>query len=133
MTSRITRYAVLLAGAACLAGCSGQGRSERGAAAEAARQFGSVVTSDPERACEMLAPATRDELEADGSCAQSLSAQQLPEARTVRTVETYAKDAIVRLDQDTVFLARFDDGWRVTAAGCTADGDRPYDCAVKGR
>jgi hypothetical protein len=81
----------------------------------------------------MLAPATLQELEADGRCEQALAARRLPEARSVRTVQTYGKDAIVHLDQDTVFLARFEDGWRVTAAGCTPDGERPYDCAVKGK
>ena len=38
----------------------------------------------------------------------------------------------MRLDKDTLFLARFDQGWRVTAAGCTPHGDLPYDCTVKG-
>ena len=36
--------------------------------------------------------------------------------------------------QETVFLALFDDGWRVTAAGCTrlAGPAEPYDCDVEG-
>ena len=43
--------------------------------------------------------------------------------------------AQVRYSGDTVFLARFDDGWRVTAAGCrrvSTDPAVPYDCAVDG-
>ena len=56
----------------------------------------------------------------------------IPDAGQVRRVEVYGKDAVVHLEKDTVFLARFDDGWRVTAAGCTPNGDRPYDCDVRG-
>ena len=33
---------------------------------------------------------------------------------------------------DTVFLLRFPDGWRVSAAGCTPQGEAPYDCEVQG-
>ena len=39
---------------------------------------------------------------------------------------------LVRLAGDTVFLAVFPGGWRVTAAGCTPRGDRPYNCTVQG-
>ena len=48
-----------------------------------------------------------------------LPRQHLPVATHIRRVDVYGQDAIVRLDRDVVFLARFDDGWRVTAAGCT--------------
>ena len=130
--SRRVRYAASLVCVAALTGCSGQGRTEKGTAAEAAREFSAAAASDPGRACELLAPKTREELEADGPCAESLSAKQLPQAQAVRAVEVYAKDAIVHLDQDTVFLGRFDSGWFVTAAGCAPDGERPYDCDVKG-
>ncbi|WP_203045049.1 hypothetical protein [Pimelobacter simplex] len=46
--------------------------------------------------------------------------------------EVYATAAQVRTGTDTVFLGRFDDGWRVVAAGCAASGDAPYECAVEG-
>jgi hypothetical protein len=39
----------------------------------------------------------------------------------------------VRLDKDVVFLARYDDGWRVTAAGCVPRPGRPFDCTIKGQ
>jgi hypothetical protein len=39
--------------------------------------------------------------------------------------------AIVELDADTVFLARFDAGWRVTAAHCAPRVNAPYDCQIK--
>jgi hypothetical protein len=36
------------------------------------------------------------------------------------------------MDGDVVFLSVFGDHWLITAAGCTARGDRPYDCTVMG-
>ena len=49
-------------------------------------------------------------------------------------IDVYGRDAMVRWGGSTLFLARFDDGWRVTAAGCAPRGeDLPYDCAVEGR
>jgi hypothetical protein len=33
---------------------------------------------------------------------------------------------------DTVFLARFDGGWRVMAADCSPRAEQPYECQVKG-
>jgi hypothetical protein len=68
-----------------------------------------------------------------GTCAQALPQRDVPEdPGTVREVKVYGKDAVAYLERDTVFLARFDDGWRVTAAGCTPNGDRPCDCDVEG-
>jgi hypothetical protein len=37
----------------------------------------------------------------------------------------------VDTDAGSVFLAEFDNGWRVTAAGCTSRGESlPYQCVV---
>ena len=131
-----TRYAVGLAACAilALAGCAGQGSVENAAAADAAERFAQDVTADTQAACGLLAPQTRVELEgsSEASCAEALPEQDIPEAGRVRRVEVFGKDAVVHLEKDTVFLARFDDGWRVTAAGCTPNGDHPYDCDVKG-
>lgn len=130
-----TRYAVGLAAAAALlaGGCGGQGSAEKEPAGAAATAFVGALAGDPAAACRMLAPDTRQELEdTEGPCPQSLSTQDLPAASSVRAVEVYGKDAIVRLGQDTLFLARFGDGWRVTAAGCTPREDRPYRCTLKG-
>ena len=53
-------------------------------------------------------------------------------ARLARTLRS--GDAIVRWGAETMFLARFDNGWLVTAAGCTPRGkDLPYDCSIEGR
>jgi hypothetical protein len=116
-----------------LAGCSGLGNAESGNARAAAQQFSRAVTDDPAAACELLAPRTLEELEdAEGPCEQSLPAQDLGDGADVASVDVYGKDAVVHVGDDTVFLARFADGWRVTAAGCTAVPERPYDCTVEG-
>jgi hypothetical protein len=117
-----------------LAGCSGQGNAEASNAQTAAADFARSVGSAPERACGLLAPKTLEELESsEGPCPGAI-ADQVPAAPgRASGVEVYGKDAIVRLPSDTVFLARFPDGWRVTAAGCTKEqAGRPYSCKVKG-
>jgi hypothetical protein len=130
------RYAAGLALCALLApaGCAGQGSAEDAPAADTAERFARAVTTDTATACALLAPQTRVELEGEhGPCIQSLPQSDVPDdAGTVREVKVYGKDAVAYLERDTVFLARFDDGWRVTAAGCTPNGDRPYDCDVRG-
>jgi hypothetical protein len=116
-----------------LTGCSGQGSAEDRNAGAAAVAFAASAKDSPSAACELLAPETRKELEStDGPCNSALPQQVASGGGSVREVEVYGKDAIVHLSTDTVFLARFRDGWRVTAATCTPRGDRPYDCKIKG-
>jgi hypothetical protein len=115
------------------AGCGHMGSAENGNASHAALAFGESLDT-PARACSMLAPGTLAELEdAFGKCDDSLPHQHLPASTSVGDVDVYGKDAIVRLDHDVVFLARFDDGWRVTAAGCTPQPNRPFHCILKGQ
>ena len=40
--------------------------------------------------------------------------------------------AQVRTGADTLFLTKLTVGWRVSGAGCTFQGDEPYDCDVEG-
>jgi hypothetical protein len=108
------------------------GSAQENAAAAAATGFYRSL-DDPTQACRSLAPGTLEELQSSsGPCEKSLPDQHLPAAARVRSVEVYGKDAMVRLDRDVMFLALFPGGWRVTAAGCQAQGDRPYDCTVQG-
>ncbi|MFD9406508.1 hypothetical protein ACFWBN_05695 [Streptomyces sp. NPDC059989] len=126
----------LLAGTLCLAvsGCATVG--ERAEAAEAAaRAFERALrSSDGVGTCDALAPATREELEAEAPCAPALAALGLPAATgPAERVDVYGSQARVAFAQDSVFLASFPDGWRVTAAGCTPQpGGRPYHCELKG-
>jgi hypothetical protein len=116
-----------------VAGCAGQGAVEQDAAASAALRFENLAATDPAGACALLAPRTLEELERDdGPCRQALPALQLPAPGAVVGAQVFGKDAVVHLHGDTVFLARHRGGWRVTAAGCTPDGDGPYECRVEG-
>ena len=117
-----------------LSGCSGQGNVEIGNAEAAATEFSRDVTGAVDEACGLLAPQTLKELEdADGPCPATLPDQLKATPGEVSSAEVYGKDAIVRLSSDTIFLARYREGWRVTAAGCArSEVGRPYDCKVKG-
>ena len=115
------------------AGCGGAGSAEKAAAAAAAVEFQQRAGSDPPAACALLAPGTLQELESsEGPCARSLPERVLQPAGRVRRVEVYSRDAWVRFDADVVFLARFESGWLVTAAGCTPVPKMPYDCELEG-
>lgn len=81
---------------------------------------------------------TRQQLEsqAETSCPAALRAEDLPTGGRIEATEVAGHSAQVRTDGDTIFLALFDDGWRVTAAGCertSSDPQEPYECAVEGR
>lgn len=117
-----------------LSGCAGQGSAENANAAAAALAFSQSIESASGEACDLLAPETRKALEeSEGPCAGALPDHLDPAAGPAGSTEVYGKDAVVRLPTDTIFLARFADGWRVTAAGCTRQQDgRPYDCTVEG-
>ncbi|WP_457254607.1 hypothetical protein [Pedococcus sp. P5_B7] len=67
-----------------------------------------------------------------GDCAETLPQLVQPNDGPATAVQVYGKDAIVHLGSDTIFLARFTAGWRVTAAGCTPRPGRPYDCTIRG-
>lgn len=125
----------VLAGTLCFAasGCATVGE-RAGAAEAAARSFERALTaSDGVRMCDALAPATREELEAEAPCGRALAALRLPPAAgTAERVDVYGSQARVVFAQDSVFLASFPDGWRVTAAGCTPRRGRPYQCQLKG-
>ncbi|WP_408899370.1 hypothetical protein ACJ5H2_09780 [Nocardioides sp. R1-1] len=117
-----------------LSGCAGdQGRDD--AVADVVQRFQSAVDAgDGEGACRLLAPSARETLtqEAQAPCADALLEEDLPPAGDEVEAEVYATAAQVDTGTDTVFLGRYDDGWRVVAAGCAASGDEPYRCAVEG-
>ncbi|KOY56021.1 hypothetical protein ADK59_21565 [Streptomyces sp. XY332] len=106
---------------------------------DAARQAGAafeqaLAATDYPRACALLAPQTRRQLEADESkpCGPALQGQELPTAGDVQSTQLYGRQALLRLSDDTLFLSQFDDGWKVVAAGCTPEADKPYRCSLKG-
>lgn len=118
-----------------LSGCAGPGAA---AAAAVATRFVHEASTDPAAACRLLAPATLSELEQseEKRCAQALPGLGIDPARRVMRTQAFGADAQVALRNQTVFLSRFDQGWRVVAAGCTGGGsdqDIPYECPLKGR
>jgi ketosteroid isomerase-like protein len=104
-------------------------------ARDVAVQFYSAVADHDGRvACDLLAPDTVHELEqaSQKPCVEGLFDENLPAVREPEEVRAYGTMAQVRYGGETVFLARFPDGWRVMAAGCTPAAAERYDCQVKG-
>ena len=133
--ARVRTASVLVTALATLlvAGCGAD--VERRQAGAAADTFTADVTTDPQAACALLAPRTEQALEEGGeSCAAALAGDDLPTPGRHTSVAVAGHSAQVRYATETVFLALFDDGWRVTAAGCTRtspDPAVPYDCTVQ--
>jgi hypothetical protein len=122
---------VLLAAAT---GCAGSNPGTSGAASTALDFHRALDSGDHSRACGLLIPAAVEKLEAGapGTCAEKLEQLDVPAAASVQESASYGRNAQVVMDQDTLFLARSGEGWKITAAGCTARGERPYDCEVEG-
>ncbi|MET9466113.1 hypothetical protein ABZY44_15210 [Streptomyces sp. NPDC006544] len=107
---------------------------------EGARQAGlafeqALADADYPRACALLAPQTRRQLEDDEHkpCGAVLPGEELPSgAGQVHGTQVYGRQALLSTQKDTLFLSQFDDGWKVVAAGCTPRGEQPYQCSLKG-
>lgn len=133
-TRRPGTYAVAVAGIAALlavTGCAPDGT----APADAAQEFHQAMSaSDWSSACSMLETDTREKTarEQEGSCEDHLRNLQLQEPGTVTRTEIYGRGAFVEFANDAVFLAASGGGWKITAAGCTPNGDAPYTCEVGG-
>jgi hypothetical protein len=134
--ARVHTASVLVVGLSVvgvLAGCGAD--VERQEAGRAAETFLDDATTDPAAACRLLAPRTLETLEQDGGCTASLSGAGLSAPNGSAQVSVAGHSAEAKYPDDTVFLALFDDGWRVTAAGCSRtspDPAVPYDCDVQG-
>ena len=116
------------------AGCSGS-NPEADGAAQVAVEFHEMVSSgDPSGGCDLLAPAVVEKLEngSAGTCGEKLSALDLPPATRANETKAFGSSAQVFLDEDTVFLTKTGGHWKITAAGCTSRGERPYGCEVDG-
>jgi hypothetical protein len=124
---------IALAVAGLLSACGG---SQDSAVSDAAHDFvAAVADGDGEQACARLAPSTRSELQQSTGepCAKAVLEEAVEEVGAEVDLDAYGTMARVRFDRDTVFLTRFDHGWRVLAAGCTPPkGQGPYDCQVQG-
>jgi hypothetical protein len=114
------------AAVALLAGCSGMQRPD------VERVAADFAAGDPTARCALLAPAALAALEHDDPrpCAQAVAAVA-PSGGQVQQTEVWGDEAQVRLADDTLFLTRTGAGWKVVAAGCTANGDLPYSCRLE--
>lgn len=128
------RLAGLLCLALSIAGCGpSAGRlDDVQAAAEGFLQARDA--RDGAAACALLAPETKDQLEQDQQqdCTQAVVEVQLPAAGGPETTRLYSGQALVVSSGQRLYLARFPDGWRVTAAGCQQRPELPDDCEVQG-
>jgi hypothetical protein len=116
-----------LTATALLAACSGLEQPEVEHVATA------FATGDPSARCALLAPATAAaEAAADpGGCTAALG-RLARSSGQVTGVSIWGDEAQVHLSDDTLFLTRTGNGWKVAAAGCRPNGDAPYECRVEG-
>jgi hypothetical protein len=115
-----------------LGGC-GRGDDRDTARAVTDRFFAAVDAGDGALACGQLNPETRSALEEQESSACRDAVTQLDlQGAPVESVEVYEREAFVRLTSgEAAFLDQGAEGWRISAAGCTPVGDKPYDCRLE--
>jgi hypothetical protein len=114
--------------------CVGCGAREDPVVDRAEHFVRSLEAGNGAAACADLAEEARSALEEqeERPCAEVIGEQDLPTAPPRGAAEVYGSMAQVRTAQDTVFLSRFADGWRIVAIGCTRSPlDEPYRCAVE--
>ena len=83
--------------------------------------------------CRLVTAAAAESAETgDDTCVQALGDLDFPGAGPVGAVQVWRDRAQVKAGTDTLFLTEVDGGWRISAAGCTARADGPYDCDLEG-
>ncbi len=130
----VSRASLACAAVAALLVVSGCASSKAPEAEDAALRFYQAFEgSDGATACDLLAPKTRDDVASSSGtdCAKAILEEQLPAVESPSGTTVFGDQAQVKLGAETVFLAEFPDGWKVVAAGCTPNGDLPYDCEVQ--
>ncbi len=88
-----------------------------------------------QRACDLLAPTTRENVAQQEPCPKAIADLDVPDAERLVSVSTFGRQAQVKLDGDVTFLTLSGGHWKVRAAGCKPD-NRPsaggvYNCEVK--
>jgi ketosteroid isomerase-like protein len=129
---RLIGPAALLVAAGLTAGCGAQPGQD--AVTGAANQWlAAARTKDAAALCRLLTPAAAESAATGNeTCQQAVGQLTLPGDGPVRAVQVWSDQAQVRTGGDTLFLTRLSDGWRVNAAGCKEQDDKPYDCDVEG-
>lgn len=113
-----------------LVGCADAREAQARAAADAFA--GALAAGQLEVACGLLAPATRERLERSGRCTDALARTPLPHEPPAVDVRVWGQESQVRTPTDTIFLTATENGWKVSAAGCTPRGQAPYACVLEG-
>jgi hypothetical protein len=128
--------AVALAAALGTAGC-GRG-ADRAAVDTAGERFVAALQSDDgEQACAQLSPDTRAQLESEeqSPCREAITELPLEEGSVTRVSVYVASAAIEFSSGETAFATQLDEGWRLSAVGCTpkpSEPEGPYDCELEG-
>jgi len=138
----MTRPVLVVAAAAALllGGCAA---SPGGADADAVVHefYAAVADDDGDAACALLAPSALENLEDDTGepCPDAVLAGDVGTTLVERapagpatSVHVAGRAAQVVLPDDVTFLTVDGDSWRLTAAGCDARPQRPYDCVIEG-
>jgi hypothetical protein len=131
LSTRRSLYLVPLGAAACVL-VSACGDLSADEVTRTAQSF-AAADDDPALRCSLLSQQAVSALVGDegGTCEDALQDLPLGSGEIVST-EVWGEEAQVKLSDDTFFLTRTADGWRVTAAACRAQGsDQPYECQVE--
>ena len=116
----------------CVAGC-GQPHDED-VHHVASAFYDAYAAQDGAKACTLLVPRTRSELEKSSGkpCPRAVLEVQVPSVSESTDVRVFGTQAEVTWAGETTFLARFQDGWKVMAAACKPVPGHPYDCTIAG-
>jgi hypothetical protein len=132
VSARRRRWATAAAGAAVLwvSGCGSLSTED----VEGVAGAFAGAENDPAARCDLLAANTLEALvEHEGARCEDAIATMSIGSGDITSVEVWGEEAQAQLTDDTLFLTRTPEGWRVTAAACRAQGaDRPYDCRLEG-
>ncbi len=114
-----------------LSGCSSTSQAD--VERVVSRFYGAYGGRDGPAACALLAPATRQAVvsAAGKPCSAGLLEEKLAGTGQPASASVYGDQAQVRMNGDTLFVARFPVGWRVVAVGCTRIRGKPYQCEVE--
>ncbi len=121
---------------ACIAvfstGCDSA--TEPAARAVAGAFADALAASNGSAACQLLAPATKAELEqsAGKACPAAILEEDVPALGAVEDSAAFGTMAKVTFAEDTVFVTAFKGDWKVMAAGCSPVPGHPYDCLLRG-
>ena len=117
--------------AAPLAGCA---TADEGPQDAAVSFHHALQGGNGRAACGLVAEETRKALvqQEHKPCGAAILGERLPHPSGEGEAEIYGSMAQVVVDGETLFLSRFQDGWRIVAAGCPpTTGDAPHDCTLE--